>query len=130
MRRPLVALAALLTLPTLAGAVEKTPVPHSGGLQLWSGLAIVMAVILLLYGAARRWLKWPVGGRSGVIRICETRALGPKKSLCLVRVRDRELLLGVTGERIALLSDMPVPAEAAREEPFEQTLLKRMKDKP
>lgn len=129
MIRALAALAALLAFAAPAGAAEPAAQPISGGLQLWAGLAIVMALILLLYAAARRWLQWPAGARSGIIKIRETRPLGPKKSLCLVRVRDRELLLGVTGDRIELLCDMPLPAEA-EEEPFEQALRKRMKDKP
>lgn len=121
---------ALLMLPALTHAAEATPAPLVGGLQLWAGLAIVMALILLLYAAAKRWLPWPAGGRTGIIQICETRPLGPKKVLYLVKVRDRELLLGVTGERIELLCEMPAATDDINEEPFEQTLRKRMKDTP
>ena len=121
---------ALLLMPGFAQAAEKTAGPITGGLQLWAGLAIVMAVILLLYAAAQRWLRWPTGGRGGIIQIRETRPLGPKKVLYLVNVRDRELLLGVTGERIELLCDMPLPTDIEKKEPFEQTLRKRMKDTP
>jgi flagellar protein FliO/FliZ len=121
---------ALLLVPALAHTAEKTPGSLAGGLQLWAGMAIVMALILLLYAAARRWLRWPAGGRAGIIQVRETRPLGPKKALYLVKVRDRELLLGVTGERIELLCDMPLPSDTVTEEPFEQTLRKRMKDNP
>jgi len=120
----------LVLVPSLANAGETSPEPIVGGLQLWAGLAIVMALILLLYAAAQRWLRWPAGGRGGIIQIRETRPLGPKKVLYLVKVRDRELLLGVTGERIELLSEMPAPADDANDQPFEQTLNKRMKDNP
>lgn len=120
----------LLLLPALVHATEKTQGPVTGGLQLWAGLAIVMAVILLLYAAAQRWLRWPAGARNGIIQIRETRPLGPKKVLYLVKVRDRELLLGVTGERIELLCDMPQATDIEPQEPFEKTLCKRMKDNP
>lgn len=120
----------LVLMPCLAYAGETSQGPVAGGLQLWAGLAVVMALILLLYAAAQRWLRWPAGGRGGIIQIRETRPLGPKKVLYLVKVRDRELLLGVTGERIELLSEMPAPTDDETEQPFEQTLRKRMKDNP
>jgi flagellar protein FliO/FliZ len=130
MTREIFAIAALLLTPEGLLAADGAPGTLTGGLQLWAGLAIVTAVILLLYAAAKRWLRWPAGGRSGIIRIRETRALGPKKALFLVQVRDRELLLGVTGEAIALLCDMPLPADEVEKEPFERTLSKRMKESP
>lgn len=121
------ALATGLTMPSLAAAADAVP-RTGGGLRLWAGLIIVMAVILLLYAAARRWLSWPAGGRQGTIQIRETRALGPKKSLCLVRVRDREMLLGVSGDRIDLLCELPAPAREESQTGFEQTLRKQVKD--
>jgi len=120
----------LLLMPRCVSAAETVASPVAGGLRAWAGLAIVMALILLLYAAARRWLRWPTAGRAGTIQIRETRPLGPKKALYLVKVRDRELLLGVSGEQITVLCDMPLPAdEGGEKEAFEQTLQKRMKDR-
>ncbi|MGE4492538.1 MAG: flagellar biosynthetic protein FliO [Syntrophotalea sp.] len=125
----------ILTLPFVAQAGETAALPAAGGLRMWAGLAVVMALILLLYAAAQRWLRWPTGGRSGVIRIRETRPLGPKKYLYLVQVRDRELLLGVTAERICLLNDAPLPdgdepVDGAENQIFSQMLRKRLKERP
>lgn len=129
MIKHLAAMATVLLSPALLQAEDAIPRPLAGGLKLWAGLAFVLAVILLLYAAAKRWLPWPTGARGGAIQVCETRSLGPKKALYLVKVRDRELLLGVTGERIAKLCEMPVPTDDTGEETFEQTL-ERMKETP
>ncbi|ABA88416.1 flagellar biogenesis protein FliO [Syntrophotalea carbinolica DSM 2380] len=129
MMKCLAAMATVLLSPAVLQAADAMQRPLTGGLRLWAGLAFVLAVILFVYAAAKRWLPWPAGGRGGAIQVCETRPLGPKKALYLVKVRDRELLLGVTGEHIALLCEMPAPADDPREETFEQTL-ERMKETP
>lgn len=94
-------------LPALAWAAEGTPAPaYDPGfgplLRLLGGLGLIVGLMLLVYALYRRGFSLP-GMKEGRIRIVETRALGGRKCLCLVQWRDRELLLGVAGDRITLL---------------------------
>jgi flagellar protein FliO/FliZ len=76
------------------------------GIKMLASLLLVLALILLCYGAARRWLKWLPKNSQGRIQLQEMRALGPRKSLCLVQVDGRQLLLALQPERIELLLEL------------------------
>ena len=41
-----------------------------------------------------------------MIKVIETRPLGGRKFLCIVKVRDEELLLGLSNDRIECLSKL------------------------
>jgi flagellar protein FliO/FliZ len=77
-------------------------------LQMLASLAVVMGVIYLLYYAMNRWFKGlSLGkGRSGRIRIVETRHLAPKCSLMIVEVAGEYLLLGNGSEGIRLIKTL------------------------
>jgi len=72
--------------------------------RLFSSLVLVgglMAGGLYIY---RRWMtRSPLGGRSELIRVVGRNYLGPKESLCVVKVGKDILLLGVTGSQISFL---------------------------
>ncbi|MHB1400224.1 MAG: flagellar biosynthetic protein FliO [Trichloromonadaceae bacterium] len=112
-------LALLLLLPSAAQAAQSSAGdPFGSGLRMLGALGMILGLILLLYAGSRRGLRWLPKARSGAIRIVEVRQLGPKKSLCLVQVRGRELLLGVGADRVELLcqlGDEPSPS-------FDETL--------
>ena len=74
--------------------------------KVLAALVLVVGVMLLMYALSRRGLKMIPGQREGRIKVVETRSMGPRKGLFLVEVRGRELLLGVTADRINLLCDM------------------------
>lgn len=94
----------LLLLPSAAQAASSSAGdPLGDGLRLLGALGMILGLILLLYAGSRRGLRWLPKARGGAIQILETRPLGPKKSLCLVQVRGRELLLGISAERVELL---------------------------
>jgi flagellar protein FliO/FliZ len=95
-----------------------------GGFRLLAGLLLVVGLMLLLYALSRRGLNWLPKPRGGAIIIRETRHLGPKKSLCLVEVHGRELLLGIGGDRIELLCQL---GEAPKGD-FEAALQAGMKE--
>jgi flagellar protein FliO/FliZ len=78
-------------------------------LKMLAALAIVLGVMFLLSAGLRR-LRWG-RGKAGQesIEIQETRPLGAKKMLCLVNVRDRQMLLGITPDRITFLSHIDPP---------------------
>lgn len=76
----------------------------SAGLQMIAALAVVIALIFILL----KWLKHVgnqrlIRGGGKRIRVIENHYLGVKKSLCLVRVPGKVLVLGVTSDRINLL---------------------------
>jgi flagellar protein FliO/FliZ len=95
----------------LAG--EQPPFSLSASIRLFWGLLIVLGILLIVYALVRKRLSFLNGGGKGVITIVEMRHLMPKKSLCLIRVRGREYLLGLGNDRISLIAALPsTPDEA------------------
>ncbi len=45
--------------------------------------------------------------KGGLIKVLETRPLGGRKFLCVVKVRNEELLLGLSNDRIECLAKLP-----------------------
>ena len=134
-RRPLFALAAVAAAviavlalgpsPALAqesplvGASEVGSAAGIGEGWDWLGLTLRLALVLVAIWAvivAMRWYVRRTGGLGAVggtghLQILETRALGAQRSLQLVRLGDRAVLLGVTAERISPLLEIDDPAE-------------------
>lgn len=84
----------------------------------WLGLGLRLAlVIAVIWGAvwAMRWYVRRVNGDptgSGrLLHVIESRALGPNRSLQLVRLGRRAVLVGVTPERINALLTLDDPDE-------------------
>lgn len=81
----------------------------SAMLQMLWALLIVIGLILIIFWLARR--RFGIGNTgSGEIRVLEQRHITPKASLALIEVRKRQILIGITGDRIELLTDFSVPA--------------------
>ncbi len=100
----------LLVLPQLAIAADAAAGSEGlliPALKMLGALAVVVGLLLLFYAASRKGFGILPRTRDGQIRMLETRPLGGKKFLCLVRVRDQELLLGVSNERIECLTQLP-----------------------
>jgi flagellar biogenesis protein FliO len=103
--------------------VSKSTVQHAAVVDAKSGspslfwllpLLAVLAVIFIATMVARRWLpgvRQMTGG--GVIHILTRRYLSSKQSLCLVRLGQRVVLLGVTPERITALANIDDSQEVA-----------------
>lgn len=73
--------------------------------RLFSGLLIVFGVLLVVYALAKKKLSFfNAGGGKSAITIIETRHLMPRKSLCLVKVRGQEFLLGLGNDQINLIA--------------------------
>jgi flagellar protein FliO/FliZ len=65
----------------------------------------VLALVLVLAALLKRWrLAGPAAGASG-IQVVAASHLGPKERLVLVRVRDRDLLIGVSPGGLARLGE-------------------------
>lgn len=104
--------AGLLLVPQFAHAATAAAAqPESllvPALKMLGALALVVGLLLLIYAASRKGFGFLPRRREGqLIHMVETRPLGGKKFLCLVRVRNQELLLGVSGERIECLTHLP-----------------------
>ncbi len=109
----------------LAQAVD-APVAEVGSgvvaLSLWDWLNLVVrlgAVIAIIWAAfwAMRWYNRRIQtgyGASRALQVLETRALGPNRSLQLVRVGHRAVLVGVTPDRINQLLEIDDPDEVER----------------
>lgn len=106
----------LLLLLVTAAPAWAEPVVGGGGdlfipwIKMIVALLFVLGLILLLYyGASRKGFGLLPAARSGQIKVLEMRSLGPKKGVCLIRVRDEEFLLGLGGDRVELLARLEGP---------------------
>lgn len=119
------ALVALLPATALAqeGALEGVGVGVGGfGVWDWVVLAVRLGLVLVVIWLAVMAMRWYVrrvngidGGASGrQLQVLETKALAPNRSLHLVRVGNRAVLLGVTPERINQLTEIDDPEEVER----------------
>ncbi len=121
-RPALAALAAVISLLLPTEASAQTATPAVGGLGPWGylGLAFNLGLVLLAIWAAVMAMRWYVRRMNGEVggarqlQVLESRALGPNRSLHLVRLADRAVLLGVTSDRINALMTVDDPEEVQR----------------
>lgn len=117
-------LALELLLPAFAHAQRAdgvgSAVPSYGVLD-WLNLGLRLALVIGAIYAAVVAMRWYVrrvngdGGRLGrQVQVLESRALGPNRSLHLVRLGGRAVLLGVTAERINTLISIDDATEVER----------------
>ncbi|MBI5627598.1 MAG: flagellar biosynthetic protein FliO [Candidatus Rokubacteria bacterium] len=72
--------------------------------RLFSSLLLVGGLLAGGLFVYRRWVgRGVLARRSDLIRVVSRSYLGPKESLCLVRVGKEHLLVGVTGSQISFL---------------------------
>ena len=118
MKRIIAWLLILLPQPVFAadGGMPDSLLP--AGLKMVGALIIVLGIVLLLYYLSRKGFGFLPAANSGAIQVVETRYLMPKKAICLVKVRGKELLLGVGTERIEHLLTL----ESEQADSFAETL--------
>ena len=75
-------------------------------------LAVLACLYLVLIGL-RRWQTQVASITDRQLGIVETLRLSPKQVLHLVRVGNRQLLLGASDGQVALLAELGSPAQAA-----------------
>lgn len=83
------------------------------------GLLIVLGVILILYALLKKRFSVFATGAEKEIKIIEIKPLLGKKALCLVEVRGREYLLGISDNHI---SNIAAIAPKKHSTSFEETL--------
>lgn len=84
---------------------------------IW-GLLVVLGIILILYGLMRKRFSLLNHSPDKEIEIVEVKPLMGKKALCLVKVKDQEFLLGLSGDRISHLATL----ETTPKKEFQRTL--------
>ena len=79
----------------------------TAGLKMAAALGAVLALILcLLYGLRKMTGQRLQAGGGKRIRIVENQYMGVKKSIALVQVPGKVLVLGITADRINLLETL------------------------
>jgi len=93
--------------PVFAADTIAEPSLLGSSLKMVAALAVVIGILLLLYAASRKGFKVLPQRKDGLIQVLETRPLGGRKFLCVVKVRGEEMLLGMSNDRIEYLSKVP-----------------------
>jgi len=82
--------------------------------KMASSLAVVLALMVLIAAAARRWLIPALagGGPTHAIRVAGSLALGGRRSILVLEVAGRTLVVAATPQQLALLTQFDSMAEA------------------
>lgn len=84
-----------------------TPDMLTAGLKMVASLGVVLAMILFLLYGVRKLANQRSGSAGGKrIQVLESHYMGVKKTISLVRVPGKVLVLGITGDRINLLDTL------------------------
>lgn len=78
--------------------------------KMVAGLALVLGVLVGLYWLSRRFLPGSVAGGNAGMRLLGRLGLGSRKYVALVEVAGKVLILGVSNDRINLLSEVEDPS--------------------
>jgi flagellar biogenesis protein FliO len=74
--------------------------------KMFSSLAVVLALVLLAAGVARRWLGTSLVTRlpRQSIRMASSLALGGRRSVLVLEIAGRTLVIGATPQQLVLLT--------------------------
>ena len=83
----------------------------ASAIKMVSSLAVVLALVLLAAAAARRWLGMGLAGRLPVqdIRLSGSLALGGRRSVLVLEIAGRTLVVGATPQQLVLLTQFDKP---------------------
>ncbi|MBD3401813.1 flagellar biosynthetic protein FliO [candidate division GN15 bacterium] len=83
---------------------------------LFKMIAALVIVIACIYGGLyllnRQMKRRQFGKAGGTLDVIETAFVGPKKTVSLVRIADRAVLVGVTDNQITVLTELSEPETA------------------
>lgn len=84
-----------------------TPDMMVAGLKMVAALGVVLVILLFLLFGMRKMVGRRIGVAEGKqIQVLENHFMGVKKSISLIRVPGKILVLGVTSDRIHLLDTL------------------------
>jgi flagellar biosynthetic protein FliO len=88
--------------------------------KMVSSLAVVLALVLLAAAAARRWLGMGSAGRGPMpsIRMAGSLALGGRRSVLVLEIAGRTLVVGATPQQLVLLTQFDKPDIDVLDEPL------------
>lgn len=95
-----------LASPVFAADTIAEPSLLGSSLKMVAALGVVVGLLLLIYAASRKGFGVLPQKKNGLIQVLETRPLGGRKFLCVVKVRGEEMLLGLSNDRIEYLSKL------------------------
>ena len=85
--------------------MNSTPDMVAGAFQMLTALGIVLGGMLVVFYLTKRYLKRDVGGPSGqLIKVIANQYIGIKKNIALVEVPGSILVVGVSNDKISLLT--------------------------
>jgi flagellar protein FliO/FliZ len=85
--------------------MNTAPDVASSALQMMTALGIVLGGLLVVFYLFKRYLKRDGGtGQGQLIRVIANQYIGIKKNIALVEVPGAILVIGVSNERISLLT--------------------------
>ncbi len=102
----------LVATPVWAADPIAEPSLLGSALKMVAALAVIIGILLLFYAATKKGYAFLPQKKGGLIKVIETRPLGGRKFLCIVRVRNEELLLGLSNDRIECLSKLTPAADS------------------
>jgi flagellar biosynthetic protein FliO len=91
-----------------------------GVVKMVSSLAVVLALVLLAAAAARRWLGMGSVRRGPMpsIHMVGSLALGGRRSVLVLEIAGRTLVVGATPQQLVLLTQFDKPDIDAPDEPL------------
>jgi flagellar protein FliO/FliZ len=96
----------LLALSAAAAQLDPLPAP-AGNLRAVLGLVIVLGLLFVLAWLARRGkLRFPGARAHALIAVEAAVPLGERRSLVIVTVEGRRLLLGLTPAQVSLVTEL------------------------
>lgn len=104
----------VISIPGISFGAENSLTGTEAYFRVIWGLLVVLGIILVLYGLLRKRFSLLHTNSNRNIQIIEYRPIQGKKGLCLVKVRGKELLLGLSGDSINHLADLTTENEKTK----------------
>lgn len=113
------------TTPTTSGDANPSSVVGAsdiftdGALPTLAKMVGALLVVIVCIYVGIYLLKKTMGGKYGganklnALEVLESTGVGPKQSVTLIRVGDKSVLVGITGDRMALLTELTAEDTAA-----------------
>jgi flagellar protein FliO/FliZ len=104
------------TLPEMSSFTESV-LPSLARIALTLVLIIIFIYVTVFFLRKLSGARGVRGGRGQTIQIIEQAHLSPRKSICLVRLADRAVLVGITENNINMLTEFDageLPVETVR----------------
>lgn len=87
--------------------MTQTPDLFTVTVKLFGSLGLILLIVLVIFYAFRHFVHHNnLGSRNNLIQILETRYLGGKKSIAILKVPSAFLVVGLSSDQINLLANI------------------------